>query len=323
MENVLLMDTSIATLNKGDNIIMKCIEKELEFFTDGKFILNLPTHVSPFHSYQVWRNSNRVKIYSNCCAKFVCGSNLLTTNMLTHFPQWNINIFNYGAIKDCVLVGVGAGHGNSINLYTKILYKKLLNKNFYHSVRDERSKVFLERLGFKAINTGCPTMWMLTPEFCKTIPKNKANSVIFTLTPSNYVDERDQILIDTLNEKYTNVYFWIQGINDLDYLNKFRNTENINLVKPSVQELKKIMDLDDLDYIGTRLHAGIYAMRHKKRSIIIAIDERAREINKSNNLNCVEKNQLNLLKSLIDQEIKTEIKMSFDKIEMWKKQFII
>ena len=65
MENVLLMDTSIATLNKGENIIMKCIEKELEFFTDGKFILTLPTHVSPFHSYQVWRNSNRVKIYSN------------------------------------------------------------------------------------------------------------------------------------------------------------------------------------------------------------------------------------------------------------------
>lgn len=62
-------------------------------------------------------------------------------------------------------------------------------------------------------------------------------------------------------------------------------------------------------------------MRHKKRAIIIAIDERAREINKSNNLNCIEKDDIENLASMIDSEFATEIHMPFDKINAWKSQF--
>ena len=44
-------------------------------------------------------------------------------------------------------------------------------------------KIYVEKeLGLKAINTGCVTMWMLTPEFCKSIPKKKADAAIITLT---------------------------------------------------------------------------------------------------------------------------------------------
>lgn len=322
METVVLMDTSIASLNKGDNIIVECIKKEMDYFTKDRFVLNLPTHISPFHSYQVWRNSNRLRIYKDCSRKFVCGSNLLVPNMMTHFPQWNVNIFNYGAVKDCILLGVGAGAGDKSNYYTKILYKKMLNKDIYHSVRDERTKIFLESIGIKAINTGCPTMWMLTPEFCKTIPTKKSNKVIFTLTARSEKDERDQRLIDILNKNYNNLYYWVQGIEDFEYLNKFNNIDRINIVKPTVTAYREILNMDDLDYIGTRLHAGIYAMRHKKRSIIIAIDERAREINKCNNLNCIDKDNIDDLEKMINKEIITRIKMPFDKIKKWKEQFI-
>lgn len=322
MENILLLDTSIASLNKGDDIIMECVREELKFLTEKNFVLNLPTHISPFHSYQVWRNSSRVQIYKNAKHKFVGGTNLLVPDMFTHFPQWNLNIFNYKAVAGCVLVGVGAGAGNKTNGYTKYLYKKLLNQEYYHSARDERSKNIMESYGVKVLNTGCVTMWKLTPDFCKQIPTKKASRVIFTLTASANKDERDQKLINILNDNYEKIYFWPQGISDYDYLLKFNNIDKITIIDSALKAYDDILNEEDIDYIGTRLHGGVYAMRHKKRSIIIAIDERAREINKCNNLNCIEKDDLDNLENMINSNFATEIKMPFDIIDKWKKQFV-
>ena len=321
-DNILLLDPSISTSNIGDEIIMECILKELEFLIEDNFTYRLPTHVSPFHWYQVLRNSLAVQNYANCKYKFACGSNLLIKDMLTHYPQWNINIFNYKPIKDTILVGVGASAHEYTNRYTVYLYKKLLSDKYIHSVRDERTREYVESLGLRAINTGCATMWMLTPEFCKSIPTKKASNVVFTLTASTHPLPTDQQLIDILQRNYNHIYFWVQGDKDLDYFGHFHNTDNIKVIAPTKDAYERILQSDDLDYVGTRLHAGIYAMRHSKRSIIIVIDERAREINKSNNLVCLERKQIGeRLDSLINSEFETSIIMPFDKINEWKSQF--
>lgn len=158
MKNILYLDTSVGSFNRGDDIIMECFYKELYKLFPSDFGYSLPTHVSPFHWYQVARNSLAYRTYANCDYKFVGGSNLLVKNMLTHYPQWNVNMFNYHAFKGCVLCGVGAGAGDKSNYYTRRLYKKMLSSSFFHSVRDERSKNYVESLGLKAINTGCVTM---------------------------------------------------------------------------------------------------------------------------------------------------------------------
>lgn len=321
MKNCLILDTSVGSDNKGDIIINECFQKELKPILEKCFTFNLPTHVSSFHWYQVWRNSHAVRRYASCDLKFVAGTNLLVPNMLTHYPQWNVNLFNYKPFKDVILVGVGAGAGDKTNLYTRKLYRKMLNHDIAHSVRDERSKDFVEKLGLKAINTGCVTMWGLTPEFCKTIPSEKAKSVIFTLTASVNADSKDQYLIDTLNAMYEQVYFWIQGDQDLKYLNKFKNIENIAIVPPTVEDFSRVLKSPDIDYVGTRLHAGIYAMRHSTRSVILAIDERAREINKKNNLNCIEKDAIEELPNLLQKPIVTDIRMPQDEIAKWRSQF--
>lgn len=322
-DNILLLNPSIASSNIGDDIIMECVEKEIEFIVKDRFVYHLPTHVSSFHWYQVLRNSSAIRNYTDCVYKLVCGSNLLVKNMLTHYPQWNVNMLNYKPLKDCILVGVGAGAGESANLYTRLLYKKLLNADYFHSVRDERSKIFIESLGLKAINTGCATMWMLTPDFCKNIPTKKASRVIFTLTANAIPLEADQELIKILNRSYDKVLFWVQGDNDLKYLHKFKDIQNIEIVKPTKGAYEAILLEDDVDYVGTRLHAGIYAMRHTKRSIIIVIDERAREINKSNNLVCLEREQVvNELEDLIKSEFETRVSMPVDEIKRWKQQFV-
>ena len=325
MKNILILDTSISSFNKGDDIIMECTRKELAPLLENAYELTLPTHVSAFHWYQVWRNSLYVQQFANCKYKFVGGSNILIPKLLTHFPQWNINLFNYQPMKGCILVGVGAGAGaeEKIGWYTKYVYQHLLNRDFYHSVRDERSKQYMERLGLKAINTGCVTMWMLTPEFCATIPSKKSDRVVFTLTASDTLQnlEKDQFILDTLLRNYPDVYFWPQGIHDYDYFLRLNNTETVHILQASKQTYDDYLTNNDTDYVGTRLHGGIYAMRHHRRAIIIAIDERARAINTKNHLNCVDYNELDGLESFINSSFPTIVKMDFDKINNWKKQF--
>ena len=220
MENILILDTSVGSQNKGDEIIMECTRRELQFILKDNFEYTLPTHVSPFHWYQVWRNSNRLRSYADCRLKFVGGSNILVKNLLTHYPQWNINLFNYQPLKGCILVGVGAGVGEKSNAYTRYIYRHMLNRDYYHSVRDERSRKYVESLGLKAINTGCVTMWKLTPEFCRTIPTKKSSRVVFTVTASHSKEaiERDKNILSVLRNNYDEIYFWPQGIDDMNHL---------------------------------------------------------------------------------------------------------
>lgn len=321
MDNVLLLDTSVGSDNKGDEIIMKCVKKHLSRITKNSYVYTLPTHVSPFHWYQVARGSYRVRSFSNAKYKFVGGSNLLTVDMLTHFPQWNINIFNYGPLAGSVLVGVGAGKGDRFNKYTRALYKKVLSQKYIHSVRDERTKDMLEDIGFQAINTGCATLWSLTPEFCKEIPRKKSDSVVFTLTynPNGPLEE-DQVFINTLIHNYKKVYFWIQGDQDFNYFQSFKNIKNIIVIPPDLNEFERVLNTE-IDYIGTRLHGGIFAMRQKKRAIIIAIDERARAMSETYTLNIIDRSDIKNLEKMIHTEFDTMINVDFNKVNSWFSQF--
>ena len=165
-------------------------------------------------------------------------------------------------------------------------------------------------------------MWMLTPEFCSTIPTKKANRCVFTLTGKGdnaKILEEDQLLLNILLRNYDEVNFWIQGDLDFNYLNRMKNIEKINIIHPSIEAYDSLLSEDDLDYVGTRLHGGVYAMRHRKRAIIIAIDERATEINRRNRLNCIAQKDIdNKLEKMIQSEFTTEVKMPYEAIEQWR-----
>ena len=327
MKKIMLLDTSIGSSNMGDHIIMECVKKELSYILDDNFVYNIPTHLCAFNGYSVWRNSLAIQTYTNCDYKFAGGSNLLVKNLKTHYPQWNIHKFDSRPLEGIVLVGVGAGAGERTNNYTTKLYQKVLNHDFMHSVRDERSKAYVESIGLKAVNTGCATMWMFTPEFCEQIPHKKASRVIFTITgrrnDQSLVNEY-QDMIDILVRNYKQVFFWIQGDTDLDFFKRYKNTEDITVIPPNISDYEEILNQDDLDYVGTRLHGGIYAMRHKKRAVIVSIDERAREINRANHLNCIEKYEISeKLEAYINSEITTDIDMPFAEIKKWKDQFVL
>ena len=172
------------------------------------------------------------------------------------------------------------------------------------------------------INTGCPTLWGFNEEFCKEIPTKKSKDVVFTLTFYEKNMERDQFLIDTLIKNYEKLYFWVQGSEDYEYFKKFKNVNNIEIINPTLQSYKEILQRGNIDYVGTRLHAGIYAMQQKVRSIILAIDNRARDMAETYNINALDQNDLEKLEQKINSEFTTNININHDKIEEWKKQFI-
>ena len=321
METIVLFDPSIRSLNMGDHIIMKSSEKELEHIIEGKFIINCATHQPAITFYQNTRLNPRIKIYDNAQYKFICGSNLLWKNLFVPRPTFNVNLFNCKLYEGSILFGVGTNSSNKKpNLYTKLLYSKILSKNYIHSVRDERTKRFVEELGYKAINTGCPTMWKFNDEFCKEVPTKKSDKVIFTLTDYSHDRENDQILIDILNANYNTVYFWLQGASDEVYFDSLKNTENIIKVAPTLKAYEEVLK-ENIDYVGTRIHAGMFALQHKKRTIVISIDNRVRDMKETYNLNVVERREIHKLDEMINSNFTTKIEINKENINKWLLQF--
>lgn len=62
-------------------------------------------------------------------------------------------------------------------------------------------------------------------------------------------------------------------------------------------------------------------MRHKKRAIIISIDERAKGMGETYNLNLIDREDLNNLEKMINAEFITDVQVNFDVVNQWLKQF--
>lgn len=321
MKKVLLFNTANGSLNLGDQIINESVAKELQFVIDNSFVAEFPTHTPVSHFYQNFKKNTLINFADSCDYKFIAGTNIVAYNNFRPWPNWNVNLFNYRPYTGSVLVGSGSNpNAKKINLYTKKLYKGMLSNKHIHSVRDERTKEALEAIGLKAVNTGCATLWGLNKERCSQIPHEKSRDVIFTLTDYARDAKKDKALIDTLNKNYRNVYFWPQGSDDLDYIQQFKN-DKINIIPSNLESYRKLLLAGDIDFVGTRLHAGIFAMQHKVRSIILIVDNRARDMQKTYNINAIERNDINSLEQMIQSKFATDIKIDEEKIKAWKRQF--
>lgn len=318
IKNISVFDTSIATQNIGDEIIMDAVYNELyDVFKDDMF-LRIPSHeVIGISSLSLIRNS----VFG-----IVGGSNILSSTM-NRYKQWKITLIQSYFIKQKVLLlGVGwRNYQNKPNFVTKLLLNQLLNRKYIHSVRDSYTEAKLKEQGFSnVLNTSCPTMWRLTTEHCAQIPQSKADTVVFTLTDYSKDINADVFLIETLLENYKNVHYWVQSRKDLIYLNELNiDIDKIKIISPSLRAYNNFLETTDCDYVGTRLHGGVRALQKKKRTIIIGVDNRAIEKKKDFNLIVIERNELDSdLKKLINSELKTDIKIPTDNIVKWKAQFL-
>jgi polysaccharide pyruvyl transferase WcaK-like protein len=106
--------------------------------------------------------------------------------------------------------------------------------------------------------------------------------------------------------------------------NKFKNDikEKVVLIHPQLENYHEVLSNNDVDYVGTRLHGGIYAINQKKRAIIIGIDNRAIEMQKDINLNVISRDNIDDIECIINQELRTEIKIPQENIDRYLSQFV-
>ena len=121
---------------------------------------------------------------------------------------------------------------------------------------------------------------------------------------------------------YEEVYFWPQGFGDLDYFNSLAlSTKQINVLKSGVKSLDNILSQGGVDYVGTRLHAGIRALQHAIRTLIIGVDNRAAEMSKDIGLPVLSRSGISDLQSYMNNDWVIDVKIKTDEIERWREQF--
>ena len=146
--------------------------------------------------------------------------------------------------------------------------------------------------------------------------------MLTTVTHFNVDQDNDIFMLKTLQNEYDKVYIWIQEKLNYEYLQHLINTKEFILIPPTLEALDKILEIKDLDYVGTCLNAGIRSLNTLHRSLIISIDNRTRELAKDTNIPVIERTELkDQLIKWINTDYETKIMLPEKEIETWKKQF--
>lgn len=310
----LLLDTAMGSENSGDHVIMDacgCIADQI-------FGGELPHVATHYYSKELEMYPEHVKL--------LFGTNILYTHMADQ-QQWAL-AKRLGNNRNVVLFGVGMsdiGVDDAVDAYTKMFYKTLLSDEYLHSVRDEMTKKRLNSIGIEnVLNTACPTMWSLTPSKQLEISSKRSKNVVTSITDYCFDAERDRKMLELLSSEYEKVTIWIQGSHDVDWcLDQIVDLKQFNVIGPNIEELNRVIETEEFDYVGTRLHAGIRCLNGGHRSLIIAIDNRARQIGEDTGLPVLEREDgyLHKLADWVNHPVKTEIDLPWTNIDKWKNQF--
>ncbi len=300
-----ILDTSLQSDNSGDYIIM---ERCMAYLNGADRMHHVPTHVFPTEEERT--------LLRQASEKLLCGTNILSGHIRS-YGLWKLNS-DVSCYRNTRLFGVGFNsESESFDFYTKHLMRAMLCKNGYHSVRDSFSEKMLKKMGVEnVLNTGCPTMWCLTPEHCAALPRTKGKNVVCTVTDYCCDEKRDADMISILAESYDKVYLWLQGQGDREYVEKLGFVDKVIFVDSALDEYKKLLQEHDLDYVGTRLHAGIYALSKGHRALVISVDNRAECISADTGLPTLSRDAVtDLLRKKIYGEIITELALPWDNIK--------
>jgi hypothetical protein len=310
---ITVFDPRIADDNLGNQIICESVFRELrDLFPDDLFV-SIPAieGIGDVSVRHVQRSRHT----------FFAGTNVLSSEMET-YREWGIDRSNVGRIRNVILVGVGWWqYQDDPSPATRNLLRAVLHPTALHSVRDEYTAEKLRRSGFQnVLNTSDPTLWEITPDHCAAIPRTSARNVLTTFTSYAQAPALDRVLAEELAAVYDRMYVWVQAPEDLAYARDVAPWAEP--VAPHLDALDALLSSDlALDYVGTRLHAGIRAIQHKRRSLIVGVDNRAVEISRDVGLPVVRREELAALPPMLTQGFETAIRVPTHEISRWKAQF--
>jgi len=299
--------------NLGDLIIQAAVNRELR----RSFGTVEPLRIST-QTRMVTELMNRVRLSDHL---FVGGTNLLSAKM-REYKQWQITMADAWRIGRAVLLGVGWWqYQAATDWFTRLVLCGALSWKMQHSVRDEYTLKRLNAIGFKnVINTGCPTMWPLLDFDFTKMPATKADTALLMLTDYAPNPELDTKLYKVIKANYHTVFFWPQGRRDLEYV-KDLNFQ-VSALEHSFNALNEFLQSGPrFDYIGTRLHGGVHCLLTGKRSLVIEVDNRAKEIACDTGLPTAARNDLEAVRRWIAGPVRFSIKMNRSAIDRWRAQF--
>jgi polysaccharide pyruvyl transferase WcaK-like protein len=310
MHVVTVLDSAIASTNLGDQIIMQAVRAEVSRRLPDSFVYAVASHE--------WMGAKSRRLLERSDLVLTGGTSLLSSRMWWR-PVWKLSPVDALRGLDVTLFGAGwyqyQGHPDT---YTRWLYRKVLSGRRLHSVRDEYTRSKLASLGFeRVLNTGCPTLWPLTPEHCSGIPRTRAERVVTAL--NTYIPDRDRDarLLETLRRCYGRVHLWIQSEQDEVYARALDSS--LELLAPSLDAYDALLASDEpIDYVGNRLHAGIRALQRRRRALIVSIDNRAYEMGADFDLPVVPRSDFDALEARIRGCWDTRIRLPTAAIDRWR-----
>jgi len=313
LRTITLLDTSIASTNLGDQIIMEAVHDQLSDLMRDTF-----THSVASHEWMGRKSRNLVRHADFAIAG---GTNLLSSHMWIR-SVWKLSPLDALLCNNVVLMGCGwYQFQKNPDPYTRWMLSRVLSKKHLHSVRDTYTKDMLGAIGIdNVVNTGCPTLWALFPETSRALPRQKGAHVVTTL--NTYMPDRDadRRLMEILRQHYRSVSIWIQTSSDYAYA--LALDPNLKFISPSLQAFDALLtSAEDLDYVGNRLHGGIRALQKGRRAIIIEIDNRAREMGRDFGLPTVERADFSRLAKMIEGPLEICVTPPRQTINQWKSQF--
>lgn len=305
----------IATTNVGDEIIADAVMKHLTLIFPESVFVKFPT--------QTHFSSKCINFYNSAAMRFIGGSNLLSSRIRPVYNQWDISLRNFWKYKSAILMGAGwQKYQSHADFFAKLFYKPLLSRKYIHSVRDSYTEGQMRAMGYEnVLNTACPTTWDLTVEHCEAIPKTKQKAAVITITDYAKDPVPMRKMIEIVRANYGEIYFFQQGVRDLDYLKEVTDPADIRIISPTLKSYDKLLEEVHPDFIGTRLHGGIRALQHGCRALIIGIDNRAIELSKDIHLPVVTMEDPEALSQALQQGWEIRITLPEKNIAAWKGQF--
>jgi hypothetical protein len=316
LSTVTVLDTAVSSTNLGDAIIMEAVRQELTDLLSDCVTFTVASHE--------WVAGHTRSLIRNSDWTIAGGTNLLSSRMWFRL-NWKVTPVDAFMRYRTVLMGVGwYQYQHAPDPYSRWLLRSLLSRDKIHSVRETYAATRLASIGIhNVVNTGCPTIWRLTPEHCASLPRTKAKGGVVTGINSYKKLKNpaaDRRMLELLSRHYPAVYLWIQTYTDFEYAQSLGVP--VRFINPSVSALDAILQSDlDLDYVGNRLHAGIRSLQKGRRAVILEIDNRAEEMGRDFGLPTVARTDFERIERMITGPLEIAVQLPTKNITVWKDQF--
>ncbi len=302
-----LLNPAIGTKNAGDLIISSAVRN---------FLAESKVEFTEFSTRGPWDRATRRR--ARACDLFLLGGTNILTSDPRAYRQWLLGWRDFPAVRRrTVLLGVGWWqYQDAPTVIGRAFLREVLHPEALHSVRDAYTGGILASVGIPTVNTACPTMWSL--DGLQSPAVASCRRVVATVTDYAVDPASDTAMLDQLSEMFAEVVIWPQGGRDRRYLDRLGRGETI--LPDGLDAFHEALRVPGTGYVGTRLHAGVAALVAGVPSLIVGIDNRAREIAVDTGLPAIDRGDIGNLSERVMLD-STPIRLPVSDIARWRTAF--